>query len=105
MPLSDRQITQEKPGATDRWLSGEKGLRLLIKPNGSKYWRLKYRFAGKQKTLALGVYETSADQVSLATARKMTIEARGLIQDGIDPGEEKKLKSLVAKIRQIHFLK
>lgn len=54
---TDLQIKNVKPGEKDAWysLANGKGLRLLVKTNGQKYWRLKYRFAGKQKTLALGV--------------------------------------------------
>ena len=51
-----------------------------------KYWRLSYRFAGKQKTLALGVYPT----VSLAAARKGRDEAKVLLSQGIDPSAKKK---------------
>ena len=56
MALTDKQIRAIAPVEKDQWLSDGQGLWLLIKANGSKYWRLKYRFAGKQKTLALGVY-------------------------------------------------
>jgi hypothetical protein len=51
-------------------LADEKGLFLLVHPNGSKYWRLKYRFAGKEKVLALGVYP----EVRLAEARHLSNE-------------------------------
>ena len=71
----------------DYWVSDEKGLRLLIKCNGSKYWRLKYRYKGKQKTLALGVYP----EVSLAGARSARDKARVALSEGIDPSQEKKL--------------
>ncbi len=50
MALTDTQIRQAKPQQTDSWLTDEKGLRLLVKPNAAKYWRLKYRYLGKQKT-------------------------------------------------------
>jgi hypothetical protein len=51
MPLTDVQVRQAKAKLKDYWRTDEKGLRLLVKPNGSKYWRLKYRFLDKQKTL------------------------------------------------------
>ncbi len=86
MPLTDVQIKQAKPRENDYWLSDEKGLRLLVHSNGSKYWRLKYRFAGKQKTLALGVYP----EVSLKAARATTLETRALISQGVDPALERK---------------
>jgi len=70
----------------DYWLSDEKGLRLLVKTSGKKYWRMKYRFAGKQKTLALGVYP----DVSLKDARIARDRARLQIADGTDPSEIRK---------------
>ena len=86
MPLTTMQIKNFSPQATDAWLSDEKGLRLLIKPNGSSYWRMKYRFYGKQKTLAIGVYP----ETSLKDARIARDKARLLIAEGIDPNEDKK---------------
>ena len=61
-------------------------MHLLVHPNGSKYWRLQYRFGGKQKMLALGVYP----DVSLADARARRDEARKLLANSIDPGDKKK---------------
>lgn len=57
------------------------GLFLLTRPDGAKYWRLGYRFAGKQNTLALGVYP----EVTLNDARILRDDARNLLADGIDP--------------------
>ena len=51
------------------------GLYLLIKPNGKKYWRLKYRFAGKEKLLSLGVYPV----INLSGAREKSLEAKKLL--------------------------
>lgn len=87
MPLTAIQVKQAAPMDKDRWLSDEKGLRLLIKANGSKYWRLKYRFNGKQKTLAVGVYP----EISLKDARKAVVDARTLIRNGQDPSLERKI--------------
>jgi hypothetical protein len=56
MPLNDRQVKAAKPRDKDYKLADEKGLYLLVKVNGSRYWRLKYRFNGKEKTLSIGVY-------------------------------------------------
>ena len=86
MALVDAQIRQAKPQDKDVWLTDEKGLRLLMKPNGSKYWRLKYRFLGKQKTLALGVYPT----ITLKEAREAAGDARRKLAGGVDPGQLKK---------------
>ena len=57
------------------------GLYLEVMPNGSKYWRLKYRFLGKEKRLALGVYP----EVSLGEARDAREKARKLRAGGVDP--------------------
>lgn len=86
MAISDTAIRNAKPGAKPRKLSDEKGLFLLLHPNGSKYWRLKYRILGVEKTLALGVYP----DVSLADARQRREDARKLLAQGIDPGENRK---------------
>lgn len=60
---------------------------LLVNPNGSKYWRLKYRFAGKKKKLSFGVYPDT----SLASAREKRDEARKLPANNTDPSTFKKL--------------
>ena len=56
---------------------------VLVAPTGGKLWRLKYRYAGKEKLLSLGAYP----EVSLADARIKRDEARKLLHDGMDPGE------------------
>lgn len=85
MPLSDPQIKKAKPADKPYKLADEKGLYLLVNAAG-KYWRMDYRFAGKRKTLALGVYS----DVGLSRAREKRDEARRQLSDGIDPGELKK---------------
>lgn len=85
MPLSDPAIKKAKPSDKPYKLTDEKGLHLLINAVG-KYWRMNYRFNGKQKTLALGVYPDTG----LALARKKRDEARQKIAEGIDPGELRK---------------
>jgi len=67
-------------------LSDEKGLYLEVMPNGSKYFRLKYRCGGKEKRLALGVYP----ETTLKEARDKRDEARKLLTQGVDPGEQRK---------------
>ena len=62
------------------------GMFLLIKPDGSKYWRLKYTYVGKEKLLALGVYP----EVSLKEARKKHDEYKTKLAEGIDPVQDKK---------------
>ena len=58
MPLTDIVCKNTKPSDKSRKLADGNGLYLEVSPNGSKYWRLKYRFVGKEKRLALGVYKT-----------------------------------------------
>lgn len=67
---------------------------LFVHPNGSKYWRLKYRFAGKEKLLALGVYP----DVTLANARDKRDKARKLLANNLDPSSEKQLVKRTAKL-------
>lgn len=80
MPLTDIAIKNIKPELKAKKYSDERGLFLLVNPNGSKYWRFKYRIGGKEKLLALGVYP----DVTLAKARQKRDEARKLVADGID---------------------
>ncbi|MBU9528776.1 tyrosine-type recombinase/integrase [Burkholderia multivorans] len=94
MPLTDIQVRNAKASAAPYKLTDGNGMFLLVQPNGAKYWRLSYRFLGKQKTLALGVYPA----VTLATARKKRDEAREQIAAGIDPGEAKKEARRAAEI-------
>jgi integrase len=86
MPLKDLTVRNVKPLAKPFKLSDGGGLYLLVQPTGSKLWRLAYRFAGKQKTLALGVYP----QVSLEDARRGRDEAKKLLARGVDPSAQRK---------------
>ena len=86
MALTDIKVRTTKPSDKPFKLTDGRGMHLLINPNGSKYWRLQYRFDGKQKVLALGVYP----MVSLGEARRKRDEAKKLVSDGIDPSEKKK---------------
>ena len=84
--LSDVAVRNAKPALkdglkVDRKLHDGRGLYLLIKASGAKHWRLKYRFAGNERLLALGEYP----DVPLARARQKAGEARNLVHDGIDP--------------------
>lgn len=87
MALTDPAIRKTKPKDKPFKLSDEKGLYLLITPAGGKLWRLKYRFNGKEKLLALGTFP----EVSLANARDRRDDARKLIANKIDPGEMRKI--------------
>ncbi len=86
MPLSDVVIRKAKPADKAQRLFDGGGLYLEITPAGSKLWRQKYRHAGKEKLLAHGTYP----EVSLAQARERREDARKLLANGIDPGEQKK---------------
>lgn len=85
MKLTARQISTAKPTDKPYKLSDGGGLYLLVNPNGSRYWRMKYRFAGKEKLLSIGVYP----DVTLAEARDKRTEARRLLAMGDDPSEVK----------------
>lgn len=86
MPLSDTAIRKAKPGDKPQKLSDGGGLYLLLNPNGARWWRLKYRFGGKEKLLSLGTYPDTG----LALARSKRDEARQLLAAGVDPGEHRK---------------
>ena len=90
MPLTDTTIHNAKPKKKPYKLSDQKNLYLLVKTAG-KYFRFDYRFAGKRKTLALGVYP----DVKLADAREMHDEARKMLKNGVDPAQyRKELKAM-----------
>jgi len=84
MALTDLQVRKAQPKAYK--ISDEKGMYLEVRPTGSKCWRLKYRFGGKEKRLALGIYP----EVTLNDARQQCDEARQLLAKGIDPGVARK---------------
>lgn len=86
MPLTDTQIKAIKPDAKSRKYADEKGLYLEVAPSGGKWWRLKYRFDGKEKRISLGTYP----DVSLKLARERRDDARKLLAESIDPGEMRK---------------
>jgi len=97
MPLTDTTIRNTKPLEKPFKLADEKGLFLQIMPNGSRWWRLKYRFEGKEKLLSCGVYP----ETTLAKAREKRDAARKLLADSIDPSENRKaIKS--ARTDQAH---
>ncbi len=85
MPLTNTTIKNAKTKDKPYKLTDGRGMYLLVNQKG-KYFRMNYRFQGKQKTLALGVYP----DVTLAEARKKRDEAKKLIANGVDPVEHKK---------------
>ncbi len=95
MPLTDTAARLVKRQAKAFKLSDERGMFLLVQPNGSKWWRLKYRIEGKEKLLSLGIYP----DVSLSQARQRREDARKLIADGVDPSENRKAQKAASKER------
>lgn len=93
--LTDTAIRNAKPKAKPYKLTDGLGMFLLVNAAG-KYWRMNYRYLGKQKTLAIGVYP----DISLADARKKRDEARRLIAQGHDPSEEKRRAKLSSQANQ-----
>lgn len=92
MALSDVKVRSAKPEAKAYKLTDGDGMVLLVHPNGSKYWR--FRFRGKQHLMAFGVYP----ETSLADARHKREAARKLVAAGIDPREQKRaVKEELAK--------
>ena len=88
MPLTDAFLRTLKPPAKPEKHSDTGGLFILATPNGGKWWRLKYRFGGKEKLLSMGTYP----EVGLKAARERRDEARALLAEGIDPGIERKMQ-------------
>jgi integrase len=88
MALTDTHVRNAKPKAQAYKLGDGRGMYLLVRPDGARYWRLDYRFAGKRRTLALGVYPT----VTLSVARARREDAHTLLAQGTDPSAAKKAK-------------
>jgi len=93
MSLSDFAIRAAKPHAKSHKLSDGAGLYVAIQPSGSKLWRLKYRYAGKEKLLSIGPYPL----VGLAEAREKRDAAKKLLLNGVDPSAKRKLEKIAAE--------
>ncbi|KVU85026.1 integrase [Burkholderia ubonensis] len=94
MPLTDTAIKNAKPADKPVRLFDGGGLYLEVAPSGGKWWRLKYRFGGKEKRISLGVYP----DVPLKEARERRDKARALLEAGADPGEVKKAEKRAARL-------
>jgi integrase len=94
MALTVKAIENARPRDKNWKLSDEKGLYLLVATSGSKRWQLKYRFRGREKKISLGPYP----EVSLKAARAKRDEARSLLEEGIDPSQEKQSRKLKARL-------
>jgi integrase len=88
MPLTDLKVRNTKATDKQQKLFDERGLYLLVTPAGGKWWRLKYRFGGKEKSLSMGVFP----DVTLKEARERRDAARKLLANGVDPGIECKVQ-------------
>lgn len=95
MALTDTTIRNAKPTEKQFKLYDERGLFLVVTPSGGKWWRLKYRYDGKEKLLSLGTYP----DVSLKGARTRRDEARKLLVNDIDPGQNRKAQKAVRQDR------
>ena len=93
MPLAHFDIQNAKPAAKPYKLADGGGLFLLIQPNGSKLWRLKYRHRGVERALSFGPYPA----VSLTEARAKRDEAKKLMSEGVDPSVRRKLDRIAAE--------
>lgn len=101
MALTDTEIRRSKPGDAPYKLSDAHGLYLLVKPNGGRLWRWKYRFDGKEKLMALGTYP----ELSLADARERHAKARKQLANGIDPMGERKAEKTAVFVTTEHTFK
>jgi integrase len=91
--LTDTKIKQAKTATKPYKLFDERGLYLIVTARGGRWWRLKYRFGGKEKLLALGTYP----EVSLKDARERRDDARKQVAAGVDPSGERKTAKLIQK--------
>src|SRR5688572_7628028 len=92
MPLTATKVKNSKAQIKPLKLFDTGGLYLLVSPNGSRWWRLKYRFQRREKLLSLGVYP----DVPLALARQRRDDARRQIAAGIDPSEARKAERVTS---------
>jgi integrase len=98
MTLKDTNCRNAKPQDKPYRLYDEQGLYLEVQPNGGRYWRLKYRFLGKEKRLALGVYP----EVGLQEARSKRGDARAQLAGGHDPSLQKRMAKVVSQLDHQH---
>jgi integrase len=92
--LAATAVRQAKPKDKAYKMTDGKGLYLLVHPQNGKYWRYDYRFTGKRKTLALGVFP----DISLSDARALHQQAREKLSAGIDPAEIKRVEKLTKNL-------
>lgn len=91
MKLTDPVIKASRPKEKPYKLSDGDGLVLLIQPSGSKWWRFRYRYNGKEKMLSIGTYP----DVTLKKARELRVTAEDLLRQGIDPSQHRQEQKLI----------
>ncbi len=91
MPLTDLKVRSAKPAEKQYKLSDSGGLYLLVKPNGARLWRLKYRIAGKENVYAIGEYPA----IALAEARQLRDIAKKSVKEGLNPAHSRRTAMLV----------
>lgn len=101
MALTDLAIRSAKPRETQYKLFDGGGLYLIVRPSGGKWWRLKYRFGGKEQQLSIGVFPA----VGLKEARRRRDEAREQLAAGLNPSFKKKREAVAASIRAANTFK
>lgn len=94
MPLTDATVRGAKARVTPYKLTDGGGMYVLVRPDGARYWRMDYRWKGRRRTLALGVYPS----VSLSVARENRDQAKKQIAAGTDPASRRKLDKVASKI-------
>lgn len=94
MPLSALAVSRAKPREKPYKLTDERGMYLLVSPNGGRWWRFNYRFDGKNRTLAFGIFP----DVSLADARERRDDARRVLAKGMDPAAKRKQEEAQAEL-------
>lgn len=107
-PLTDAEIRNAKPRDKIYRLADGEGLYLEVRPNGAKYWRFAYRYAGKEQMLSLGVYPDTpaATRKNRETgevikgAREKLAEARRLLADGVNPSSHRKASRAAKATRE-----
>jgi len=99
MPLTDTGVRAIKPEAKPQKVADGGGLYLFVTPNGTKAWRLAYRYNGKQKSLSFGLYPV----VTLGEARNRRERAKKLLADGIDPSAQRKLDRIATEAGENTF--
>ncbi len=92
MPLTDAVIRSAKPSEKPRKLFDGEGLYLEVAPSGGKWWRLKYRWAGREKRLSLGTYP----DVTLLEARRRRDDAKRTLAEGVDPSAARQGEKMAA---------